>query len=363
MGYDLVKKLRLNGAFGYTVDFQEKGKVQTNQPFISTSLQLGPFMKHLDVTPYYFTQEVDGINNRTSVGMESRWGHPRWTFFNLVDYELEYGEINIIMLNALYRMTDKTNVNLNFDDRKSPILQTRNALNDVTNLATSCGNSGAIYETIEDALVDCSEEQLRDFALLKTGTSRFVTMSVNHTLSRRTQLNFDVSQIITTLSNLVPKVDNPIDFDEVIEDSDQISGAIRLVVSQLFQQRDTNIFGFRMTQDQAYNSMAVDISNRLNFGRSIRFSTRLTADLRNNSAFRTTGTNQLRIRPSIKLDYRWKRSFEIQAELTYDTTTNGGTLENEGLQIPGELPGVVVPADARVDSDNYLFTIGFRQDF
>jgi len=346
MGYDFTTKTRASVSMGYTVDFTEKDRIQTNMPFVSANLGFGSYFKYLDFTPYFFTQAIDGINNRNSTGLEVRWGHPKMNIFATVDYEPVYQAMNLIMLNTLWRVSSATTLNMNIDDRKSPLLQTRNALNNTSQLSSKCGVQ-QIFTEIADYLRTCDEQLIRDSALDNTGSSQFITLALNHSFNTKFQVNMDISQIKTTLSNLIPIDPNdPLsEFEKDTDDSDQLAYSMQWVFSQIVQNQDSHIIGLRLAEDTRYTGMQLSLSNRFAFSRALRFSTRLLADQRDfvDDENGNPGNTQTRLRPSLKLDYRWKRSFEVQFEARYEQTKNS--------------------QDTIPDSNNYLYTFGFRRNF
>jgi len=342
-GYDLSKSARLNAAYGYTVDFNEKETIKTNSPFISASMGLGSYYKYLDLTPYVFQQGIDGISNRTSLGLEARWNNPTVSAFSLYDYEASYGGKNLFMFNTIYRYSKSSTINFNYDDRRSPLLSTQNALNDSITLKSTCGvtDETTTIFTIEQALKFCSEDDIRKLAEANTGTSSIMTLAWNQLLNDHMQLNADVSQIKTTQARLIPLVDDPTKFEEDQEDADQVNYQVQLVFNRLFQRRDSNILGVRFINDQGYNTQSFSLSNRLSFGQSWRLHTRLVADFRTNKD--DGKSTEKRLQPSVRLNYRYKRSFEIQTEWSYDTTN----YSSKDID----------------DSNQTLFTLGIRYDF
>jgi len=70
---------------------------------------------------------VNGVVDRRAVGTELRYATNGMNAFGLLDYDVSYNVLNVAMLNGSW-VTEGTTYTLLADHRKTPYLQTSNAL-------------------------------------------------------------------------------------------------------------------------------------------------------------------------------------------------------------------------------------------
>lgn len=356
-GYQMTPGIKFTTAYGYTVDYTAKDKIQTNLPFTTFSVKLGPYKEYLQIAPYFFDQKVDGVTNRTAIGLETRWTNPRLEMFNLVDYETNFAKVNFALFNTIFRLSEKTRINLNYDTRHNPNLETRSALNRSNDLYTVCTGSTdpGSYSSIAEAINNCTEDQIRDFIADRVGHSELLTFSINRNFSRTNQMSFDVSALKYEYKNLFREEEDEgiIRFVEEKEDADQNSVGLQWMLSDVLAKRDSNIYSLRLVDDKAYSATRFNFSYRFSYGRSLRFIFNYNGELRDNvpTVSNSLGSSLVRHRPSVKFDYKIGKSFQLQFDFIYDMNRYS------------------VPADAPIeerkpnDSNMYLMTLGVRQIF
>jgi tetratricopeptide (TPR) repeat protein len=302
---ELANTLQLDVVTGYLVEFTEKNTVQTQRPFWSVAAELGPYWDYLEAMPYYARQDADGMLDREAAGWELRFFHPRGNVFNLVDYDLSYDELNIVLLRGQYSFLESSSVYGYYDARKSPPIATTNAL---------------IAEADADSLKDLqalyTREEIRDLARKRTGESTTATLGASHTLSPRVQLSGDI-----TVSEQKSPVEPIADGEPfTTQDDRQTYYALQVVTSRLVNERDTLLFGLRYTQADSYDSGSITLAHRLPFGARWRFDARLRYDRRDND----DGDELTKTMPNVRVEYRPTRTIETQLELGAEMWDYGG---------------------------------------
>jgi hypothetical protein len=146
--------------------------------FYGVNVDIGPIGQAWNSNLYYINQMNNGVVDRRAVGTELRYAANGKNAFSLIDYDVSYNVLNIAMLNGAW-VTEETTYTLLIDHRKTPYLQTTNAL---------FGTPNATLETINKA----NESLLREQAKAVTATSDLFLAGVLHTVAKDWQLGGDV---------------------------------------------------------------------------------------------------------------------------------------------------------------------------
>jgi len=149
-----------------------------NRYFYGANVDIGPLGQAWSGNAYFINQMVNGIVDRRAVGTELRYAANGKNAFGLVDYDVSYGVLNIAMLNGTW-VTEGTTFTLLADHRRTPYLQTTNAL---------FGSPGASLSMVNST----NEALLRAQAKSVTATSDLFLAGVLHAVSKDWQIGGDV---------------------------------------------------------------------------------------------------------------------------------------------------------------------------
>lgn len=313
LGYDMFKQSRLNLVAGYPVEYSDKDTVATHRPFWNSSIEFTDIVPNLDWSPYYVHQQVDGITDRQAAGYELRFFSPRkGNFFNMVDYDLNFTQLNIFLLRGQYHLSESNAINLNLDHRKSPLLHTSNATIGETE-----------NDTVEKLLQNLTEEEIMDLANDRTGEATAVTLGGAHNPGETLQINADVTHARQTF-NTVSSVDGTLTEEEDSQDY----YSLHMIFNRLLNHNDTFVLGLRYSDTSTYTNTLVSLAARIPFERTWRLDIRYRHDIRDSD----NGAFLARKRPLIKVDYRPSRDMTIQLELSAEWWAYSGTSNNEDYQ-------------------------------
>jgi len=162
----------------YVPDDPRNFTTDLNRYFYGANVDIGPLGQAWSGNAYFINQMVNGIVDRRAVGTELRYASNGKNAFGLVDYDVSYGVLNIAMLNGTW-VTEGTTFTLLADHRRTPYLQTTNAL---------FGTPGASLSMINKT----NEALLRAQAESVTATSDLFLVGVLHAVSKDWQLGGDV---------------------------------------------------------------------------------------------------------------------------------------------------------------------------
>ena len=162
----------------YVPDDPRNFRADLKRYFYGVNVDIGPIGQAWSGNAYFINQMVNGVVDRRAVGTELRYAANGKNAFGLIDYDVSYNVLNIAMLNGTW-MTEGTTYTLLADHRRTPYLQTTNAL---------FGTPNATLQTINTM----NESLLREQAKAVTATSDLFLAGVLHSVTKDWQLGGDV---------------------------------------------------------------------------------------------------------------------------------------------------------------------------
>jgi hypothetical protein len=162
----------------YVPDDPRNFQTDFKRYFYGANIDVGPIGQAWNGNFYFINQMINGVVDRRAVGTELRFASNGKNAFSLIDYDVSYNVLNVAMLNGTW-VTDKTTFTVLLDHRRTPYLQTTNAL---------YGTPNATLDIIQAA----NEELLRHQAKAVTATSDQVLVGVLHAVSKDWQVGGDV---------------------------------------------------------------------------------------------------------------------------------------------------------------------------
>jgi hypothetical protein len=247
-----------------------------------------------------------------AVGTEVRYFDDKRSLTGLVDYDVDFGELNSVLVLGTWRIANRLTLSALLDDRKSPILTTRNAL------------IGQPVASIEEMLLVWTEDEIRQLAVDRTAANRTVTLGVATPLGERFQLNFDATTTEidgTIASGGVPAI--PGTGSEVYYSSS-------LVGTSLFKNGDVTILNLRVGNSERFESSQLTWDMRFPIGRRIRINPRLRYSVWTGLA---DGRERKTLSPGLRFLMTTRNRYRIELELGTDTqnrTDLGGESEATG---------------------------------
>lgn len=284
----------------------DKVAPDADRKFHGLSLEFGSASGVFGTNVYYFKQEIDGLTDREAIGTEVRYFSNGSSVFGLIDYETSYKEINILLLQGNWTGTGGTTYNLLYDYRKSPPLQTSNAL---------------LYETadsIDELLLTKTEEQIRTDARDRTAISKVLAGGFLYPLTARLQAGLDVT--LTNLSGTPASGTQP-----ATDGTGNVwTYAGKLIGTGMFAANAITVFGAAHTTSDAFDADSLALTHRVPFGRW-----RADLGLRYYEQENSIGTSLTRLTPLLRLDYFWRRNLALEFEYSQERTEITGPTQDE----------------------------------
>ena len=303
-GYSFRPRWRLNVVAGVPADDVAP---ESDRRFYGVSADIGPFANRWNSAIYFIDQEIDGLTDRRAVGAELRYFDPKRSLFSLVDYDIHFGATNIATVQGSWQPGNSTILNLLVDYRKTPPLQTSNAL------------LGQNIESIDELTNTNSSSEIKQLAEGLTATSKIYTVGAVHPLTDRFQLGGDI-----TVSNIseTDAVGNVLEVDGT---GNVTTYNTQLIANQLIFYQDISIFGVSYSDSNSFTAKSLSFIERFPFKRNWRADVGLKLYDQDNA----NGSNLYRITPSLKLYYRSGKNLTFEVEIAQERTKVRDSIDDE----------------------------------
>ncbi|MBA3067788.1 MAG: hypothetical protein FP825_04800 [Hyphomonas sp.] len=322
-GAQISDRLKLNAVAGYPVQSSRDIEVNSDRVFYGTSADIAVVPDTLDATVYYLTQTYGDLTDREAAGFEFRYFRGNQTAYGVVDYDVSYGQTNLVLLNGTQKFADESSVTVALDYRRSPFLTTQNAI------------FGQTVTDPNDLLGTYTEDEIYQLAEDRTAYSRSAFISYARPLTSHLQLNLDV--VASNVSGT--KASGGVDAQPAT--GTEFYYSAQVVGSDLFKPGAIAILGVRYSELDASTQMSYQFNGRYPVTRSVRISPKIRIDDRQSAdgtSSRTSG------RGSVAATWTPIRMAQFELEIGgvfSDSQTAFGTNEERG----------------------YFFSLGLRKDF
>jgi hypothetical protein len=288
---------RLNVVVGYPVASSNDVEPDTAKLFYGLNMDIGPYLDGWNFNLYAINQDFDGFIDRQAVGMEARYFKDGKSLFTTFDYDAHFSVLNSIFILGSLDLTEDTSLSGTIDIRKSPILTQANALQ---------GQQLSSLEELETAFPD---EDLEDIARDRTPESRLYSLNLRHELNDKFSVYGGVSMTEMTGTPASAGVDALAGTDS------EYSYDLQLVGNSILADRDVHIVSWRLFDGSASQRTSLRLDSRFNLPNRVRINPRLRYDSRENTV---DSKMQRTLRPSLRVDFRWKTHMYFEAELGYE---------------------------------------------
>jgi tetratricopeptide (TPR) repeat protein len=294
--YDLGGSRRFHFTSGFPVE-STRDSVETSRQFTGVAVEFNDVAEAWDFSAFLNSQTIDSVDARMAVGTEARYFDERKSMTAMVDYDIDFGELNMVLVLGTWRLPNRMTLSALLDQRKSPILTTRNSL------------IGQPVETIDELLLVWTEEEVRSLAVDRTADSQTVTLGISKPLGERLQVNFDVttSEIDGTVSSG--------GVSAVPGSGAQLFYALSLVGTGLFASSDVSIWNFRIGDADTYQTKLLTWDGRFPIGRRIRINPRIRYAIWESL---TDGRSRTTISPSLRFLMNSRNRYRLEFEIGRD---------------------------------------------
>jgi tetratricopeptide (TPR) repeat protein len=322
LSWDWRPTVRFNLMTGFPA-WHSETSVNTDQVFYGGSIDFSQVADLVDVSVFYNTQEIDGIQDREAVGGEVRYFDERWSLLTALDYDLGYGELNTFYALGNWRLGDEVTINASADFRKSPFLTTEDAL------------IGQPVESIDQLLGLYTEEEIRQLAEDRSGTAQTYSLGFSRPLGDRFQVNADVSR---SQFDSTPSSGGVIGYPDL---GSEYYYSMYVLGYSLLKEGDVATLGVRYGDGSSATTTMLMLDNRYPIADRWRLNPRLRLYYRE---YDTDSSQQWTAAPSMRLFYQFSRRYRLELE-------GGGEWSTRKLATGNE------------DTSAYFFYMGYQADF
>lgn len=312
----------------YVPDDPRNFRADLKRYFYGANVDIGPLGQAWSGNAYYINQMVNGVVDRRAVGTELRYAANGKNAFGLVDYDISYGALNIAMLNGTW-VTEGTTYTLMADHRKTPYLQTTNAL---------FGTPNASLEQINST----NEALLRAQAKAVTATSDLFLAGVLHAVSKDWQLGGDVRYnrisgtsatnclvILPGTSTLFLNpnaiTDAPCSLQALPGTGNIWTYTAQAIGANFPFENTTFVANASYTSSPAYRGQSLTLNSLARLGQQWQFDTFLILYHQTDS----TSVELYRVTPTIRMDYRFLNSWTLEASGGVEKTLTDSSLQKD----------------------------------
>jgi hypothetical protein len=297
VGYEVNDNYRVNAVFGYPVSFADKTSINSNVNFQGLSVDISSLWTGWDFNAFYISQQNYQIKDREAIGGEMHFRDENKSLFTLIDYDILFNDLNIFLFIGNWNVSENNNINVVVDYRNSPILTTNSAI------------QGQGVTSLDQLLEQYSEDELQQLARDRTAKSQSVTSSITHQLNLNWQVVGELSytKYGETLASAgveaYPASDN------------EFMYSLQLVGNKVAFDSDTLIMSWRYADLTRSTTQTINTNWRFNLSNQFRINPRLRLDYRKS---KLNSDDRWQIRPFIRLDYRYERWLKFELDLGYE---------------------------------------------
>lgn len=291
--------VRFNVTTGYAAP-DAASEVDTSRPAYGASVDLARLGGLIDLSLYYNTQSVDGIQDRQAVGGEARWSDENRSLVTSLDYDTGYSELNYLSAIGNWRFESGFALNASADFRRSPFLSSENAL------------IGQPVDSMAKLLQIYTEEEIRQFAADRSSTVQTFTLGASQSLSARFQLNADVTTSTvdgTPASGGVPGSPST---------GTEYYYSTYLIGYSLLKEGDVSVVSLRYADASTASTVLLTLDNRYPVTEKLRVNPRLRVARREGTD--STFTEWVTA-PSMRFFYRLAQHYRVELEAGTEWTT------------------------------------------
>lgn len=295
--YELNASSTINAVFGYPVDTRDRTKINTDQKFIGASLDVGALWDGWDFSAFYISQENADIKDREAVGGEMRYYDANKSLFTLIDYDVDYDDLNIFLFIGSWTVWDGTTLNLTLDQRNSPILTTTNAI-----------QGQGVFE-LEELTNRYTEDELRQLAIDRTSESKSITAGVTQQLAQNWQL---VGEATVMEFSDTPESGG---VEAIAGTGKEYFYSAQLIGNGLIFDSDIAILGLRYSDTMRADTYSLTGNWRFNTKQRVRLNPRISVDYRED---KDSDDSRWLVRPFLRIDYRFREWVKFELDIGYE---------------------------------------------
>jgi len=290
---------------GRSADDPREFRLSKDRYLTGINLDFGPIQDVWSGNVYFMNQMVHQLVDRRAIGTEIRYFDNGTNGFLLVDYDVYHSALNILNFNSTIVTDNQTSFNLLVDYRRSPFLQTTNAL-----LANGPDAVGTALDTL-------SKAEFRRLTDELSAKSQLYLIGVTHPVTSTWQLGGDVrfNKVGPSAALLQQSTDTTSPFTDLNSSLFDLPGSgntwtftLQAIGTDIVWDNHTFVANTSYIHNRDFDGQS------LSFSSLARIQNKWQIDSLINFFHQTSFTNTklYRISPSIRVDYRLRADIALE---------------------------------------------------
>ncbi len=273
--------------------------------------------KHWQLGTYLINQTVNDVTDREALGFNGRYISKKFTSWISIDYDSAFSEVNNLLFNLNYNISDTIHAGFTYGSQRSPFLTATNILIGQADL-----DLNTYLESKEN------KDNLLDNALARTSQNDYYSINLTTEIGEKARWLIDYYD--STLSE-IPSSEFLLGLPETGDTSDSFgyrSVGTQLILRDLMHTNDSFSIGLRNSNSDTSTSNQVFLTERLRLGNTWTLLPKL---IYSQISFTSNDNTQNQLRYSLELTYRpWRRlEFNLEAgNQVINTTGNNGEFKS-----------------------------------
>lgn len=253
-------------------------------------------------------QNTSGMTDRTAIGGDIRYVHPKSYSFLYVDYDVYFNSLNTVIASSTYYLNADTDFRILVDRRNSPVLTLYTALQ---------GQPVSDLDELRDLF---SDSEIRRLATERTQVIWTGTIGATHRPSRKLQISGDLGFAYAEGTDLAV---SEFGVDAIGPD---FTTSLQFLVNDWLLEGGVGSVSVRYFEGENSRGAGTSLFSRFLLFKGFRVSPRMRWDWRDSDFQGNTST----LRPSLEADWRIS-SFLLNTEVGFRWIDSlpGGTVERE----------------------------------
>lgn len=257
--YRFYPHFTLDAAAGFPVDTSYSG-ANTQRRFESLAANFGIFADAFEPTIYAVNQSMEGFTDRRAVGFELRYFRPGRVLVAFADYDVYFHTLSSAVVVATLQLPWRWTLNMDVEERKSPIISTRNAL------------IGQPVQTLTELSQLFTADDIKQLAQDRTSQTSLYSIVLSRPLGEQLQLTLNAQRFKTGETQASGGVEG---FNAI---GPETIASVQLLAASIFHAGDINIIGVRYQTGGPVKVASFGINTRLPFHEYWRIGPQISID-------------------------------------------------------------------------------------
>jgi tetratricopeptide (TPR) repeat protein len=318
VGYRIDPKWSVSAAAGLPA-YSSYSVFSSQQKFGTVTAEFNPFHQTWVFDAYLYDEVNGGATERRAIGLQTRYSVAGRTAVALVDYDIEFRQLNVASLIGNIKVGDAWILGFNADHRLIPLLELSNSL------------IGQNVTDLQVLLNEFTPSQLKQIALARTATSNTVVLSASRSIGERWQFMGDIGGLELGGTPATPAVPGTSLIAVAANPSTGLdkTATLQIAGASLMQASDLHIFSARFDDSPTQRSTTLSWDARFVVRGAWRLGPRFSVEQLNDPAI---GGKQLLYLPQVRSD--WTNRFSVIEVIAGYSLQNQQALQQQ----PGQAP-------------------------